>query len=78
MNDNWKLILEEYQELISKKFINELGIVYIFFGLVHGDDDYYYGLWDWQARNLLLISCVGSLEMMGYVLVEDLDKYQSQ
>ena len=67
---NWRELVEEVQPLLDKTFLdNRSGKKYKFFGLVHGSDDYYYGLWDSDSRQILLASCVGSLEVgHGYTL----------
>jgi hypothetical protein len=64
---NWRSIIDEYSGAIGKRFtdINGKGEEYRFFGIVYGDDDYYYGMSDGDCR-VLLVSCAGSLEMMGF------------
>jgi len=64
--DNWSLLIKEYDHLIGKKFVNK-GEDYTFFGLVHGSDDYYYGMCD-NNNQILLISCVGDLNTYGFEL----------
>lgn len=63
---NWRSIVKEVEHLIGKEFRNSAGNTYRFFGVVHGDDDYYYGMADKDGCRLL--SCVGSLEGHGYKL----------
>ena len=71
---NWRAILKEVESLIGRDFLEErTGIVWRFFGLVHGDDDYYFGMYHSTgpgAGKLCLSSCVGSLETNGYTLIE--------
>jgi len=64
---NWRLLVEECGPLIGEYFKDSYGGVFRFFGLVHGDEDYYYGLWNITTRELTLASCVGNLEGHGYV-----------
>jgi hypothetical protein len=65
---NWRLLVSECENLLDKIYIDENGKENIFFGLVHGSDDYYYGLINRENKNLKLISCVMSLESVGYKL----------
>lgn len=62
---NLQLLDKETKHLIGKHFYNK-GIKYHFFGLVLGEDDYYYGMWDNANKKLMLLSCVGDLETYGY------------
>ena len=65
---NWKQILKEYKPLIGKEYIDDKGVVYVFFGLVNEDDDYSYGMHTKEEPHKLeLLSCVGSIEDFGYV-----------
>lgn len=66
---NWRAIVKETESLIGKKYIGHDGETYTFFGLVHADDDYYYGMHSaWQMR---LLSCVWSIDGHGYTLAPD-------
>lgn len=61
---NWRAIVKKYSPLIGRRFSRE-GVVYTFYGIVHADDDYYYGLSTSDAsakHKLILSSCVGALE----------------
>jgi hypothetical protein len=51
-------------------FASKDGVQYRFFGVVHADDDYYYGMQS-KAKGLSLLSCVGSLESWGLELADD-------
>lgn len=62
-SDNWALIVKEYEPKIGFRYKDHDGTVYSFFGLVHADDDYYYGLMSDDGK-LTLASCVGGLEQM--------------
>ena len=65
---NWRNILKRVESLIGREFLEErTGLTWHFFGLVHGDDDYYYGMF--REGKLCLSSCVGSLEGNGYTLI---------
>lgn len=65
---NWRRIVKESEPFIGKKYQDGNGKLWIFFGIVHGDDDYYYGLV--SNGTLVLASCVGSLETNGYFRVD--------
>lgn len=60
---NWRLIVSEVEHLIGKRF-RERDNEYIFFGVVYGGDDYYYGMW--RDGEMRLLSCVGSIEQHGF------------
>ncbi len=60
---------KEYEPLLDKQFVEDrTGDVWTFFGLVHGSDDYYYGMS--REGALMLLSCVGSIEAFGFTLAE--------
>lgn len=63
---NWRLIVSEYEDKIGTRYQDEKGDFYIFFGLVHGGDDYYYGMWSISDNQCKLLSCVGSPEGHGF------------
>lgn len=65
--NNWPKLVEEYEPLIGNKYIDEENNEYIFIGLLHGDDDYYYVMW--RKEKVRLLSCVGILEQMGFKAV---------
>ena len=64
---NWRGLVAEHEALIGRKFRDTRGNIYTFFGLVHGDDDYYYGMSGPAGTQLL--SCVGSIEGHGFEAV---------
>lgn len=72
MDDNWKAIVAESEHLIGRIFMrhydNEL---YVFFGLVHGDDDYYYGFSHSVTHSVVLASCVGSITQGFTMLIKE-------
>lgn len=68
---NWRAIVAESEPLLDKKFKNDQGQEYRFFGVVHASDDYYYGMSPVGEGRLMLLSCVDSLEGHGYTLVAD-------
>jgi hypothetical protein len=68
---NWRAIVKDNEHLIGKKFVFEgTGEYWTLFGLVHGDDDYYYGMFSICGRQTMLLSCVGSIEGHGFTLVD--------
>ncbi|MFA6064197.1 MAG: hypothetical protein WC736_16530 [Gallionella sp.] len=58
---NWRAIVNEYGPKIGRRFVDRHGDEYTFFGIVHSDDDYYYGMAK-KDGTFLLCSCVGYLE----------------
>jgi len=64
---NWRAIVKETKDLIGKTFVDHLGDKFHFFGVVHGDDDYYYGMHG--EKGLRLLSCVGSIEGHNFKLI---------
>jgi hypothetical protein len=64
---NWRLIVKETQHLLGDEFECETGPHrgrWWFYGIVYGDDDFYYGMTR-NGRHVLL-TCVGSLESAGF------------
>jgi hypothetical protein len=64
---NWREIVAETETMIGKEFVNEHDERFRLFGIVHADDDYYYGMHGESGMRLL--SCVGNIESFGYRLV---------
>lgn len=66
---NWRELVKESEPFFGKTYRDERGHKFVFFGLVHAEDDYYYGM----VRNgvVHLLTCVGSLETHGYELIHD-------
>lgn len=65
-NANWRSIVKECMPMLDRQFNDRDGVPHTFFGVVHGEDDYYYGMWNRQTRSLVLLSCVGSIEGHGF------------
>lgn len=69
--DNWTLLVKEYAPKIGRTYKANWGpggkkdYEYRFFGLVHGDDDYYYGMVEVGSK-VRLLSCVGNIEGFGF------------
>ena len=68
---NWRQILSEVDPLIDKIFVDSKGERYLFFGVVHGKDDLYYGMRSISTGKTQLLSCVGSIEGWGFVLADN-------
>jgi hypothetical protein len=66
---NWRDIIKESEPLFQKKFIDGESREWVFFGVVWGEDDFYYGMWRDDGK-VSLLSCVGSIEGHGFVLCE--------
>ena len=73
---NWRAIVQENEHLIGKKFAynDGYGTYHIFVGVMHGDDDYYYVMFEIASERCKFLSCVGSLETHGYELVKEDDQ----
>ena len=63
---NWRTLVRESDMLLDETFISMNGKSYTFFGIVHGKDDYYYGMVDQETHKISLLSCVGSLSGYGF------------
>ena len=59
---NWRNIINECEPFLGKVLLDSEGIRHRFFGLVHGDDDYYYGLLNLGTGKTILSSCAMPLE----------------
>jgi hypothetical protein len=63
---NWRNIVKKSEPLLNTKFEEVVsGKRYTFFGVVHGGDDYYYGMYSYH-HGLRLLSCVGNLDTHGF------------
>lgn len=72
MTDNWKLLTDEYYELIGRVYREDRsGEDFRFFGLVYGSDDLYYGMHGIDGAGMRLLSCVGNIEAFGFTLLDD-------
>ena len=68
---NWRTIVTESEPLLDKIFECErTGKEYVFYGIVWGSDDFYYGMYSYSKGDSKLLSCVGSLEGHGFYLKE--------
>lgn len=63
-DSNWEAIIKEAEPYIDRWFTDECKNYYKLFGVVHGSDDYYYGIWDDECRQIMLLSCV--IDLTGY------------
>ena len=64
----WEILKKESELLIDEKFLYK-GNIYTFFGLVHGKDDFYYGMID-EMNKTILLSCVVNLETHGFIFIQ--------
>lgn len=65
---NWERLISKYENFVGKQYRDiRNGKIYTFFGLVHSDDDYYYGMC--RVGELQLHSCVFSIETGGLELL---------
>jgi hypothetical protein len=67
---NWRNIVKEHEALFDRKYREvRTGNIYVFTGIVHSEDDYYYLLQ--KPGECRRLSCVGSIEGFGFELVDD-------
>ena len=64
---NWRQIVQECEPLLNRKYRTADGKEWRFFGVVHGADDYYYGMC--RSGEMQLLTCVGSIESQGFTLL---------
>jgi hypothetical protein len=69
--DKFNTILGKYEPLFDRVFVDDSGKEYVFYGIVWGKDDLYYGMHPVAGGRSWLLSCVGSLETHGYKLKEE-------
>lgn len=72
MCDTWNKLIEESEPHLNKRVL-WAGKEYIFYGLVHGEHDYYYGLIrtvNGEITNHQLLSCVGNFESHEVTILE--------
>ena len=62
---NWNALTEETESLLDHQYMYG-NRQFTFFGLVHASDDFYYGMYDPNMRELRFLSCVGSIENGGF------------
>jgi hypothetical protein len=62
---------KKYEPLFDKKYLDRDGEECIFVGVTWGSDDFYYSMWNVKTGKSSLLSCVGSIEMFGYTLKEE-------
>lgn len=66
--DSWESLLERYEHLIGSEYKDKKGKTWIFEGLLHGDDDYYFVMRLVGSDICRFSSCVGSIEMADFKL----------
>ena len=74
---NWRNIVSECENLFQKKFADRDGQEWTFFGVVWGEDDFYYGMWRDDGK-VSLLSCVGSIEGYGFTPVRPNVEFSGQ
>jgi hypothetical protein len=72
--DNFNKILAGCEQHFDKVFIDEAGKEYVFYGIVYGKDDLYYGMHPVGGGRSWLLSCVTNLETHGFKLKETNDE----
>lgn len=65
---NWRQIIKESTPNLGMTYIDPEGNECVFFGVVWGDDDLYYGMFRKDNKATALLSCVCSIEGFGYTL----------
>jgi len=75
IDNNWLLLLERYESLIGQIYTDIDGNHWEFYGLMHGEDDYYFVMLPiWEAcckKPVMFISCAVTIEMAGFELAEE-------
>lgn len=66
---NWRSLVKECEGLYGANFKDDSGRVLSFYGLVHTDEDYYYGFINKKGKNEMF-SCVGDFETWGLTRLE--------
>lgn len=66
---NWRAIVKESEPFLDKFFNDDKGATHRFVGVMHSADDYYYCMLS-GAGAVQRLSCVGSLEMHGFELMD--------
>lgn len=66
---NWRDIVSKTEQFIGRQYRDRQGNVRTFFGVVHAEDDFYYGMYG--SEKLDLLSCVGSIESHGYEFIRE-------
>lgn len=65
---NWRNIVKESESLIEAEFRDtRTKKKYVFVGILHGKDDYYYAMRSRRGK-MMLLSCVGSPKTHGFEL----------
>jgi hypothetical protein len=67
--ENWDLLVKKYEPDLDSLYETSDGKKYRFIGLIHGSDDYYYGMFS-EGGKFLMCSCVGSIEAHGFRKVD--------
>jgi len=62
--DNWESLVEQYDDLIGNEYVDENGEEYVFIGLLHAQEDFYFFLGNKDKNKFL--SCVADLEQHGF------------
>jgi len=68
---NWRLIISEVESLFGRQFKGPNGELWRFFGLVHSQDDYYYGMSNCATGRLSLLTCVTNFSGHDFTLVPE-------
>lgn len=64
---NWRKIIEDYEPLFGNLYYNKhKKEIYIFIGIMHSRDDYYYCMENIDTHQLKRLSCVGRIKDFGY------------
>ena len=70
----FNVLVTEFEEYFDREFVDEAGKEYVFYGIVYGKDDLYYGMHPIGDGKPWLLSCVGSLEGHGFKLKEEINE----
>jgi hypothetical protein len=67
---NWRRIIKESQELLGRNYKGHDGNTYVFDSVTWAKDDFYYLMLGFDGAKDQHLSCVGSIEMSDFTLLD--------
>ena len=65
---NWRSIIEENEPLFDRSYTRDGQGEYKFIGVLWASDDFYYAMREVDTKNTIMLTCVGRLSDMGFVV----------